>query len=69
MTQGYLELKTEPELLIHITHSLPEHLAQPVDMAKKLTHKKYWTPLKIAPLAAAAIIVIALVVRYSRKKT
>lgn len=42
-TQGYEELKTDPDILLEISKLLPNHLAQPIDLAKQLTPKTSWS--------------------------
>jgi len=65
-TPGYQDLKSEPDLLIEISRALPAHLAQPINMAKKLlAPKRDWVSVLAYTLPVVLVFVVA--IGYARR--
>jgi len=62
-TTGYQDLKSEPDLLIEISRALPLHLAQPIDMLRRLTPQSKWTSL----ILILPVVLIVVAIGYSRR--
>eukprot|EP00026_Physarum_polycephalum_P011486 Phypoly_transcript_11716.p1 GENE.Phypoly_transcript_11716~~Phypoly_transcript_11716.p1 ORF type:complete len:320 (+),score=26.23 Phypoly_transcript_11716:81-1040(+) len=60
-TKGYQDLKTEPDLLLEISRMLPKHLAQPINLAKKLAPKNSWSSLVLLLVPAVFVFVAGVV--------
>ena len=60
-TKGYQDLKSEPDLLLEISRMLPKHLAQPINLAKKLAPKNRWSSLVFLLVPAVFVFVAGFV--------
>lgn len=66
-TQGFEELKSEPDILVEISKSLPNHLAQPIDLAKQLTPKTSWSAVFLVLPIVFVVAAVSVYVRGSSR--